>query len=95
MYDLVFDLMHDYLGKGQELYVGRHYTLFLLFHDLYEKLTLAVGPCQLNRRGMPLTILKNISGVSVVACRQSPILVLKWRYKRDATVFSTKHTPVI
>ena len=92
-YDVVFDLMHDYLGKGHELYVDHYYTSIPLFRDLYAKQTLAVGTCQVRSRSMPKTFLKQkIPRGSVVACRQGSILALRWR-ERDVAVLSTKHTP--
>ena len=96
VYNIVLDLMQNYLGKGHELYVDRYYTSIPLFRELYAKQTLAVGTCQINRRGMPKTFLmQNISRGAVVACRQGPILALRWRDKRDVIVLSTKHTPAM
>ena len=90
---IVLELMQDYLHKGHELYVDRFYTSIPLFLELHRKHTLAVGTCQINRRGMPKTFLnQNIPRGDVLACRQGPILALKWHDKRDVVVLSTKHT---
>ena len=90
---IVVELMENYLYKGHELYVDRYYTSIPLFQELYAKYTLAVGTCQITRRGMPKTFLdQNIPRGDVLACRQGPILALKWRDRRDVVVLSTKHT---
>ena len=39
--------------------------------------------------------MQNIPRGAVVACRQGPILALRWRDKRDVTMLSTKHTPAM
>ena len=52
VYNIVLNLMKDYLGKGHKLYVDRYYTSISLFGELYAKQMLAVGICQINIRGM-------------------------------------------
>ena len=70
VYNIVLDLMQDYLGKGHELYVDRSYTSFPLFRELYAKQTLAVGTCQIYRRGKPKAFLmQSIPRGAVVVCR--------------------------
>ena len=91
--DIVLNLMQGYLYKGHELYVDRYYISIPLFRELYAKYTLAVGTCQITRRGMPKTFLmQKIPRGNIVACRQGPILALRWRDKRDVIVLSMKHT---
>ena len=77
VYNIILDLMQDYLGKGYELYVDQYHTSISLFRGLYAKHTLPIGACHINKRGMPKIFFRhNIPQGSAVACRQGPILSL-------------------
>ena len=91
-YDIVFELMRDHLDKGHEVYMDRYYSSVKLYNDLYLRKTVAVGTCMVNRKGLPKEFLaQSIPQETLVACRQGPLLALKWRDKRDVVVLSTKH----
>ena len=95
-YDLVFNIMRDYLGRGHELYMDRYYTSVRLFQDLYLQKTVAVGTCMTNRRGLPKDLIKRkLAKGDVAASRHGSILALKWRDKREVFMLSTKHVPTM
>ena len=71
MYHIVHDPMHDYLGKGHELYADRYYASITVIRDSYARQTLAVGTCQTNRRGMAkIFLMQNFPLGLVVSYRQ-------------------------
>ena len=93
MYNIVLDLLQDYLGKGHELYVDRYNISIPLFQEFYTKQALAVATCQINKRGLPKPFLmQNIPRGTLTACEQGPILALRWRDKRYVVMLSAKHT---
>ena len=95
-YELVLNLMDNYLGKGHELYVDRFHSSPRLFQDLYAKNTVAVGTCMNNRRSLSKQCLKEkLKRRETIARRQGALMALKWRDKREVLMLSTKHTPTM
>ena len=93
---LVFDLLHDHLGKGHEVYLDRRYTTVSLFRELFAKKTVAVGKCMQFRNGLPKDLIsQKLQKGNVVARRQGPLMALKWCAEDEVLMLSTKHSSAV
>lgn len=91
-YDIVMELVHNYLDKGYRVFMDNYYSGVDLFTRLHESGTLACGTVRSNRKGLPDILNTKLKKGEVVSARSGSLLALKWKDKRDVRMLSTLNT---
>lgn len=93
-YDVVFDLLEPYLGKGHWVFMDNYYSSPKLFKDLLERQTFATGTLRQNRKSFP-DVLKSKNNKLEVGnyhfATSGDLLAVIWRDRRDVHLLSTAH----
>ena len=89
---VVNDLISPLLDKGYHLYVDNFYTGIPLAKNLMEHQTHLCGTLRRNRKFLPQNVVKSkLKKGQVASKRSGPVVVLKWKDKRDVLMLSTMH----
>lgn len=89
---VVMGLLQSILDKGHTLYTDNWYSSPKLFLTLVRNGTNVLGTVRCNRKNMPGDFVKaklKKGNCTIRSC--NGILALKWKYKRDVHILSTKH----
>ena len=86
-YDAVWNLLHEDLGTGYELYTDSFYTSQKLFTDLRDKKRInACGTVQVKRKGFPRSLVNGLTSKSergsIRWIRRQDLLYVWWRDNR-------------
>lgn len=91
---VVQTFIEPYLGKGHTLYVDNWYTSPGLFKFLHDNQTGCCGTVRKNRKNMPQFPPKMEKG-DIIHKQANKIMAMRWQDKRDVTLLSTIHEPVM
>jgi hypothetical protein len=93
-YQVVIGLLRraSLLNKGYMLFLDNYYSSPILFDNLNNQSTSAVGTVRLNRKQIPSAVKNaNLKKGEVVYRQRGNLLALKWKDKRDVSLLSTVH----
>jgi len=88
---IVLTLVDELLDKGYCVFVDNYYTSPMLFRQLHNQQTDAVGTVRLSRKHMPAELKKKIPRDCTVARYSNELMSLKWHDKKEVTMLSTFH----
>ncbi|KAM9296217.1 piggyBac transposable element-derived protein 4-like [Gastrophryne carolinensis] len=89
---IVWELMTPLLGRGYHLYVDNFYSSIPLFRALYSLDTPACGTINLNRKGLPRSMLqKKLNRGESYALRSNELLAVKYMDKKNVIMLTTIH----
>jgi hypothetical protein len=92
---IVLTLIHNLLGQGYCVFVDNFYSSPVMYRQLHEQKTDAVGTVRMNRKHMPSDLKKNITKGSTIARFSGKLMALKWFDKKEVTMLSTFHNEAI
>ena len=91
---VVMSLLERSLNKGHSLFIDNYYSSPALFEYLHRYKTGACGTVKKNRRGLPT--FEEIEGPGgQVFYHTDNLLAFQWKDKRDVTMLSTLHEPIM
>ncbi|KAF5282321.1 hypothetical protein FQR65_LT14375 [Abscondita terminalis] len=94
--DVVKQFTKDYLGKGHVLYMDNFYNSVDLAETLFKEQTHVVGTLREDILENPKEMLKRkLKKGDAIWKRKGPVLVTKWKDKRDVRMISTKHKHIM
>ena len=92
-YDVVFDLMKDFLKQGYHLYCDNFYSSPKLFRDLLENGCFSTGTVRENRIGFPKGLRNSLPKTADRGTsrwfREGKLLFVKWKDTKDVSVMTT------
>ncbi|KAG8229082.1 hypothetical protein J437_LFUL010145 [Ladona fulva] len=89
---VVHKLLNNYINKGHVVYMDRFYNSVELAEKLIKDGTYICGTINMNRKSNPKDlVVKKIKKGTVATKYKGPVLVTKWKDKRDVLMISTKH----
>lgn len=83
------------LGRGYHVLLNSLYTSPMLFRELHQNRTDAVGTACLYRRQTPNALTKRTAKGTTVARFRGEFLALKWRGKKKVTMLSAFHNDTV
>ncbi|XP_039719790.1 piggyBac transposable element-derived protein 4-like [Pteropus medius] len=92
---IVLTLVSDLLGQGYCVFIGNFYTSPMLFRELHQNRTDAVGTACLNTKQMPIDLKKRIAKGTTAARFYDELMALKWYDKKEVIMLSTFHSDTV
>ena len=93
-YDVVFNLLEPYMGKGHWVFMDSYYSSPKLFKDLLDKSTFATGTLRHNRKSFPDALRSQNNKLEIGQyhfASSGELLAVIWHDRRDVHVLSTAH----
>ncbi|KAG8226346.1 hypothetical protein J437_LFUL014589 [Ladona fulva] len=72
--------------------MDKYYSSPDLFQRLVQRTTDVVGTVKITRKGIPTVLKKKLRKGEVVSVKCGKLVALKWRYKRDVSMLTTRHS---
>ena len=95
-YRVVFDLLHNYLGKNFHVYFDNFYTSYKLVNDLKNKSTFSCGTIWVDRGMFPTEFKKSkLEKNKSTFLEAGNIVAIHWKDKRDVYAMSAIHSSEI
>nr|XP_005559135.2 piggyBac transposable element-derived protein 4 [Macaca fascicularis] len=89
---IVLTLVNDLLGQGYCVFLDNFNISPMLFRELHQNRTDAVGTARLNRKQIPNDLKKRIAKGTTVARFCGELMALKWCDEKEVTMLSTFHS---
>ena len=91
-YKVVFDLLHNYLGKNFHVYFDNFYTSYKLVNDLKNKSTFSCGTVWVDWGVFPIVFKKSkLEKNKSKFLEAGNIVAVHWKDKRDVYAMSAIH----